>query len=303
ALTAAAVVWPLPMAGPANLLEEPGSVPIDWFYSFWLPITHRLPPGAVWGLAALLVGGARAVPWLTRPRGTARRAPAVVDERLCTGCEQCVHDCPYDAIEMVARDGDRTGSVARVKTDLCTSCGICIGSCPPMAIGPGAVTARDQLAEVQSFLLREQPSSRDVVMIGCAWSAARAEAARTGARLMTVDCVGAMHSSTVEFLLRGGAGGVLVVGCVAHDGRTREGVDWTEQRLFAGRKADLKERVDRGRIRLVQASLGEGVRLHQSVIDFAVEIEALAALDDDERLDLFSLCQPAYEPDTEPEAV
>ncbi|MEX0906794.1 MAG: cytochrome b N-terminal domain-containing protein, partial [Gemmatimonadota bacterium] len=32
ALTAAAVVWPLPMAGPATLLEEPGSGPIAWFY-------------------------------------------------------------------------------------------------------------------------------------------------------------------------------------------------------------------------------------------------------------------------------
>jgi heterodisulfide reductase subunit A-like polyferredoxin len=82
-----------------------------------------------------LTGRGDRIPWLTRPRVAAMPAPAVVNERTCTGCEQCVHDCPYDAIEMVARTDGREGRVARVKTDLCTSCGICIGSCPPMAIG------------------------------------------------------------------------------------------------------------------------------------------------------------------------
>jgi hypothetical protein len=36
-----------------------------------------------------------------------------------------------------------------------------------------------------------------------------------------------------------------------------KGVTWTEERLFEGRKADLKQRVDRNRVRLVQATLGE----------------------------------------------
>jgi coenzyme F420-reducing hydrogenase delta subunit/ferredoxin len=285
-----AILWPAPMPPEANLLRFGQRVPLDWFFAFWLPVTARMPAVTVWLVGVLLVALLCIVPRLTRPRTQALPAPAVVNERTCTGCEQCVHDCPYDAIEMVARADARETMVARVKTELCTSCGICIGSCAPMAIGPLGVTARDQLAEVRSFLASEEPGERDVVIVGCTWSAARALAERTGARFFPVECVGSLHSSTVEFLLRGGAGGVLVVGCAEHDGRTREGVTWAQQRLFEGRKAELKERVDKDRVRLVQASLGEGVTLHDAARIFAAEIEALAAQPAEE-FDLVAACK------------
>ena len=128
-------------------------------------------------------------------------------------------------------------------------------------------------------------------------SAARAEAERTGAAYLPIECVGSMHSSTVEFLLRGGAGGVLVVGCPEHDGRTREGVTWTAARLFGGRKAELKPRVERGRVCLVQATLGEHAVLHDAARAFAGEIEALAAAGavDAESPDLISMCKGRLE--------
>lgn len=277
ALAVLAVVWPLSMAPAADPLRLPQQVPVDWFFGFWLPVTQRVSAVSVWVTGAVLLSFIVVIPWLTRPRIRALSAPAMVNERTCTGCEQCVHDCPYEAIAMVPRTDGREGFVARVTDALCTSCGVCIGSCPPMAIGPAGVTARDQLAEARAFLEQHEPTSSDIVIVGCEWSAAAAEAARTGAKLLSVPCVGAMHSSTVEILLRGGAGGVLVVGCPEHDGRTREGVTWTEERLFHGRPADLKQRVDRSRVRLVQATLGEHVRLHESALAFAAEIEALAA--------------------------
>jgi ferredoxin/coenzyme F420-reducing hydrogenase delta subunit len=289
-----AVIWPPPIPAAADLLRLPVEVPIDWFYSFWLPITQRLPAWSIWLGGILVVGLVSVIPWLTRPRTEALTAPAEVNERTCTGCEQCVRDCPYDAITMIPRTDGREGFVARVNTALCTSCGICVGSCPPMAIGPLGITARDQVAEVRRFLAEERPGERDVVIVGCDWSAARAEAARCGARLLSVQCIGAMHSSTIELLLRGGAGGVLVVGCPEHDGRTREGVTWTKERLFEGRKADLKERVDRSRVRLAQATLGEGVALHAAVQAFASEIEALAAEEKDE-VNVVELCRARLE--------
>jgi len=294
ALTAAAVLWPLPMAPAADMLRIPSAVPLDWFFGFWLPVTQHLSPGLAWllviGVAGLLV----AVPWLTRPVTAKLPAPAVVEERLCTGCEQCVHDCPYDAIRMVPRkdqDGRRSATVALVATELCTSCGVCVGSCPPMAITALGGSGRDQIAAVRAFLERERPGPRDVVIVGCSWSAASEEAARSGAKLLPVSCIGAMHSSTVEFLLRGGAGGVLVAGCIEHDGRTREGITWTEQRLFSGRRAELHERVERGRVRLVQANLTDGVALHAAVTSFRADIDALAAAAaDDEVPDVVAMC-------------
>jgi ferredoxin/coenzyme F420-reducing hydrogenase delta subunit len=290
ALALVAVVFPAPLLPEADLLHSPRIVPLDVFFTGWLPFTEKLPAGIVWLAAIGVTIGFSLIPWLTRPSVQKLPAPAVVNERTCTGCEQCVKDCPYDAIEMIERTDGGTGSVAFVKTDLCTSCGICIGSCPPMAIGPMGVTARDQLADVRALLRDKQPGSNDVVIVGCEWSAARVEAERNGAYFLPVPCVGAMHSSTVEHLLRGGAGGVLVVGCAEHDGRTREGVTWAKERLFEGRKADLKPRVDRDRVRLVEASLGEGVRLHAAVQSFNAEIEALEALSEDE-LDVVALCK------------
>ena len=285
-----AILWPAPLVPEANLLRFGERVPLDWFFAFWLPVTTLMPAGVVWLLGIALTAFVCLVPRLTKPRVAALPAPAVVNERTCTGCEQCVKDCPYDAIEMVARADARASMVARVKTELCTSCGICVGSCPPMAIGPLGITARDQLAEVRSFLAAEQPTERDVVMIGCTWSAAGGLAEQSGARFFPVECVGSLHSSTVELLLRGGAGGVLVVGCAEHDGRTREGVTWAQQRLFEGRKAELKERVDKNRVKLVQASLGEGVVLHDAARIFAAEIEALAATPP-QAIDLVAVCK------------
>ena len=289
-LTLLAVVWPAPLPPEADLLRFGERVPLDWFFNFWLPLTTPLPAIAVWIAGLVLTTAVCVIPWLTRPRVEALPAPAVVNERTCTGCEQCVKDCPYDAIEMIARTDGRASQVAHVKTDLCTSCGICIGSCPPMAIGPLGITARDQLAEVRAFIAREAPAESDVVMVGCTWSAARHLAEQSGARFFPVSCVGTLHSSTVEHLLRGGAGGVLVVGCAEHDGRTREGVTWAQQRLFEGRPADLKERVDKSRVRLVQASLGEGVALHNAALVFAAEIEALASTGE-ETFDLVAACK------------
>jgi ferredoxin len=272
ALTLAALLWPLQMAPPADMLTQPSQVPIDWFFGFWLPFTQRLPAGVVWLVGLALAGVVLAVPRLTRPVVTPLTAPAVVNERTCTGCEQCVLDCPYDAISMVARTDGREGMVALVKPELCTACGICVGSCPPMAIGAPGATARD------------------VVIVGCDWSAARAEAERTGAKLFTLSCVGTLHSSTIELLLRGGAGGVLVAACREHDGRTREGVTWTRERLYEGRPADLKGRVDRSRLRLVQAALSESVLLHDAVTGFAEEIRALPTDDPEDPVDVVQVC-------------
>src|SRR5690606_33380791 len=126
ALTLLSVLWPPPLAPAADLLRLPQNVPVDWFFGFWLPVTQHLPGWSIWPLGAALLGGCATVPWLTRAPAEELPAPATVNERQCTGCEQCVHDCPYDAIAMVARSDDRHGMVARVNTDLCTSCGICV---------------------------------------------------------------------------------------------------------------------------------------------------------------------------------
>ncbi|HEX6939524.1 MAG TPA: hydrogenase iron-sulfur subunit [Longimicrobiales bacterium] len=281
ALVALAVVWPVGTAPQADPLRLPERVPLDVFFAFWLPLTRRLPAWAAWAFGGALALAALVAPWWTRPSQEARPAKSQVDERRCTGCEQCVKDCPFDAITMVAREaGDpRPGLVARVNPDLCVSCGICTGSCAPMAVGPVGRTGRDQLALARAFLAREARAVGRVVVVGCEWSAASVGRALDGVPLLPVACAGNVHTSVIEHLLRGGAGGVLVAACPEWDCRSREGGKWLVQRMYHGREADLKARVDRRRVRIVGASAGEPAVLRAALEEFAASVAALADVD------------------------
>ena len=51
-----------------------------------------------------------------------------IDEEMCTGCGQCIPDCPEGALQLI--DGK-----ARLASDLfCDGLGACMGTCPEGAI-------------------------------------------------------------------------------------------------------------------------------------------------------------------------
>src|SRR5690606_11346869 len=141
-----------------------------------------------------------------------------------------------DAISMVPREDGRPGLVALVDPALCVSCGICAGSCAPMETGPAGYTGREQLDAVRAFLAAKRPGPRDVVVVGCEWSAAAEGRLPADVLLFPVICAGNVHTSVIEFLIRGGAGGVLLVACPDRDCRGREGAKWLEQRVYHGRE-------------------------------------------------------------------
>jgi ferredoxin len=114
----------------ADLLRTPADVPFDWFFGWWLPLTQRLPAWAAWAWWLAAIAIVASVAWLTRPPIRILPAKATVNPRTCTACEQCVYDCPYEAIEMVPREDGRAGMVAFVKQDLCTACGVCVNALP-----------------------------------------------------------------------------------------------------------------------------------------------------------------------------
>jgi coenzyme F420-reducing hydrogenase delta subunit/NAD-dependent dihydropyrimidine dehydrogenase PreA subunit len=219
-----------------------------------------------------------------------------VNERLCTGCEQCAHDCPWEAIATVPRDDGRATLVARVDPDRCVSCGICAGSCAPMGVGPAGRTGRDQLADVRRFVAEHPPRGDEVVVIACARGAGGLAARDAvdgagGAPVMAVDCAGTVHTSVVEYLVRAGAGGVMVMACPADDCWNREGADWLEARLFHGREAELQERVDRRRVALRHASLADARGARDAVDRFRDEVRALARQEAEEDIDILARCE------------
>ena len=274
-----AALWPVALAPAADLLALPGAMHLDLFYAFWLPAAKRLPPLALVGLWAAVLALAAAAPLYWRPRRPIR--PSAVDEDLCTGCTTCYQDCPYEAIAMVPRARGRQSSelVARVDPERCVGCGICAGSCAPMGVGPAGRTGRDQLAEARSWLLAHPPSGREVVVIGCrnAIAGRAAELDVAAAELHLVGCAGSVHTSVVELLIRSGTGGVFLLSCPGRDCSFREGPKWLAERLFHGREAELRERVDRRRVALGAFSPGELAAARREIAALRGAVAALEA--------------------------
>ncbi len=291
-LTALAFLWPAPVAPAADLLRLPTAAPYDVFYAFWVPLARAAPVGAVWALTVLAWSVALLVPLWSRPPLARRPLPSVVDARHCTGCEQCALDCPYDAITMYQRQDGRGGLVAQVTPALCVSCGICTASCAPMRVGPAQRTGRDQLAAVRAFAARTRPGPTDVVVIGCERGAAATDSL-DGAPVFRATCAGSVHTSVIEFLVRSGAGGVLVASCPPRDCWSREGPKWLEQRLFHDREAELQARVDRRRVRVVYAGAGERAVLHDALTAYRRDVAALERAAGEGEIDLVSECETA----------
>jgi ferredoxin len=291
--TALAVAWPVGLGPEADPLVRPERVVLDLFYSFWLPLSRSVPPELSWLGLLSAVGLFMAVPRLTRPGKKRALVPSYVDPRLCTGCEQCYHDCPYEAISMVPRDDDRPYAVGLVDPAKCVSCGICAGSCAPMGVGPAARTGRDQLGEVKEFISRHEPGPADVVLVACQRTAAGWGATSfAGAPVFPVTCAGAMHSSVVEYLVRAGSGGVMVVSCHPRDCWNREGVVWMEERLYNGREAELKDRVDRTRLRVSYAAEQERGKLVKALERFRSQTGALNRALGEEVIRIDTACEP-----------
>jgi ferredoxin/coenzyme F420-reducing hydrogenase delta subunit len=297
ALTAAAVLWPMPMGARANPLALPDRVPADVFYAFWIPAARRLGGGAAL-LCAVAAGLAiAALPWVMKRRGAAAPHPSHVDEDICVGCVQCSLDCPYGAITMYPRESSRSPVVARVDPALCVSCGICSGSCPPMGVGPPGRTGREQLATVREWLADMTPAGR-IVVVGCKHGAGGAQGralTEAGALAYPVDCAGGLHTSVIELLLRGRAAGVLVLPCPPRDCWNREGPRWLVERVYHEREAELQARVDRTRVRIVNVSAREGREALGAFRQFAAEVAALGPVAVADTVDVSIECEPVLE--------
>jgi ferredoxin/coenzyme F420-reducing hydrogenase delta subunit len=295
-LIAVSVAVPAPLGPAADPLRLPAETPLDLATAWWLPLTENAAPWLVWTVALAGTVVALLIPRMTRRPRTGSWTPSVVDPRLCTGCDQCTQDCPWEAITMVPRDDDRPSLVALVDPALCVSCGICAGSCAPMGVGPPGRTGRDQLSDVRLNLapaVRSAPLDSRVVVVCCGQAPAslRARLGKAGARLHEIPCVGGLHSSVVELLIRNGAGGVMIAGCPPRDCVGREGPKWLEQRLFHDREAELQPRVDRRRVRVVTAAAGLDDATVSAFEAFRRDVLSLEVPAAEESVDLVAECE------------
>ena len=249
-------VYPAISHDQADLAMAPDVLRLDWFYLHVYPLIRIWSPGWVW---VLLVGVSSIIviaPWAPRQK---KEAAALVTLDYCNGCERCVDDCPFGAVEMVARtDGTSYSQQASVDPGLCVSCGICVGACPTAtpfrsqgALLPGidlpdrtAASLRDEIVAAG----RGRPSPH-VLVFGCRDDRQLDDIEGAGHSVVRVNCMGQLPPSYIDFALsRGHADGVMLLGCQDGNCAYRFGAKWTEQRLARQRDPMIRGRVDLSRV-------------------------------------------------------
>lgn len=277
ALTVLSFAFPAASHPPADLGMAPGALNLDWFYLAAYALMGIWPMGSVW---ALLIGGTLFVlllPWLPPKR---RDAAAQVELPLCSGCNLCVQDCPYEAIRLEPRsDGHpRYHREARVIDSKCVSCGICTGSCPFSSPARNAeqLTSAIEMPHFGIQDLRKRTlaaiqaldGDKKVVVYGCDHGFDIGALASANVAAISLPCTGALSPSFIDFCLRQGAAGVFLTGCRMGDCYHRLGNLWTEQRLAEERKPELHRKVDRRRVGVCWAADSDQRKLERELLDF-----------------------------------
>jgi coenzyme F420-reducing hydrogenase delta subunit len=128
-----------------------------------------------------------------------------------------------------------------------------------------------------------------VVIVACTQSAVNV-AQLDGSPVHAVSCAGNLHTSVIEYLVRAGAAGVLVVSCPLRDCWNREGPKWLLERIYDGREAELKERVDRSRVRVIYAGPQESAELATELRSFRASVARLRA-EAEEAIEIDTECE------------
>jgi len=110
----------------------------------------RWPSSAREVMCQALAAAAKAAIPIKRGKVVIEAVTAWSDPDKCAGCGNCVLACPYEAIEMVEKDGKKT---AKVNEAQCKGCGTCVAACPNDAMQQRGFTTR-QLGAMIDALVR-----------------------------------------------------------------------------------------------------------------------------------------------------
>ena len=296
ALVLLSIARPVTSDAPAALAEVPTNLALDWFYLAPHVIQYAWSPLALWSIVGVATTVLVLLPYLSRAAREPRRAAAVVQLANCNGCRRCFVDCPYNAVEMVARtDGRPHPFQASVRADLCAGCGICAGACPSSTpfrsvaelvtgidlpqkpVGAARATLERELARIVASRRAAATSSPRILVVGCDESIDVIALRSPDTAAMTLLCAAQLPPSFVEYALRSGADGVLVTGCREGDCVWRLGQEWTAERFAGERAPKLRAAVARERVRIAWAGRQDAARLAAALEAFRADLGSLPA--------------------------
>ncbi len=244
ALLAVAIVFPAYLLPKADFTRLPRTLRLDLLYLAFIPAALRGLSGWFWAVVTVLTLAVTLLPWITRPPKP--KPKVTIDADACTGCHLCALDCPYKAIEMVAREDGPYKHLAVVHHDLCVSCSVCLGSCDDDALEWDGLSARVMAADVRTevaALRVAYPKERIRIAFACERHAdhgakmyvggtvRRDDGEPTVIHVKAVRCAGAIHPDVLTAALDAGADEVFVVGCPPDDCAHREGNIWLQERV------------------------------------------------------------------------
>ena len=99
-------------------------------------------------VAQASAAAAEALSMISKGKVEIEAATAIIDERICSGCQTCKLVCPYSAISF-----DEEKRVCRVNDALCKGCGSCVGGCPGDAISLRHYTNEQIVAQLEGILI------------------------------------------------------------------------------------------------------------------------------------------------------
>jgi heterodisulfide reductase subunit A len=213
---------------------------------------------------------------------TSQAPVAVVDEKLCSGCGNCVETCSFGAISMHRREG--VLDLSQIDPLLCTGCGNCVVACPVKAISQPINSDLQMLGQIDAALANASQDGRPRILVfGCEWSS-HAAAELAGAnklsypvevRLIRVGCSARFDPTHVLWAFFSGADGVFLGACPPGDCHYVNGNRYAQERINTLRGLLAKSGFDPRRLRLEWITPDDAHDFVGKITDFVSLMRAL----------------------------
>ena len=213
---------------------------------------------------------------------TSQAPVAAANERMCTGCGNCVETCPFGAISMHKREG--VLDLAQIDPLLCKGCGNCVVACPVKAISQPVDSDAQVMAQIEAALATAWQSDLPRILVfGCEWSGhAAAELAGasklrypTEVRLVRVRCSARFDPTHILWAFFSGADGVFLGACPPGDCHYVNGNQYAQERINTLRSLLAEGGFDPRRLRFEWITPDDPHDIVSKITDFTNLVKAL----------------------------
>lgn len=232
ALAIISFLFPAQSDPPAQASNLPTQTTFDWYYYFGYYLMKLFSVNQNW---MILIGSGLflcIIPYIIKRKN---RAPVHIDLDKCDACNLCSYDCPYEAIDMLTRNGQRK---AILSPDKCVGCGICIGSCDEHAI------SHPQFPE----LVTQASTKSNITLFSCSYFPEPELPEGLNIVHYKVPCIGSVMPRDVQQMLENTTEKVALLSC--EDCYYRLGKTWAISRYMRKRAPLFSKKYNASKLKL-----------------------------------------------------